>query len=160
MCIRDRKTSGVSDTVKVLNLSKVLARTVEEEADQKPFLRSIGELARQVAEAYETRQKDTQEALEQYELFAERIIHATEERQSLGLDPEAYAVYLRLREWHPGLTADQAKEISEEFERFPNHAWDSSQSRALRTALYKRLVSLIPKTFVDAVNALLKIERA
>ena len=54
--LREVADSELSDTVKVLNLRKVLSKTVTEESRSKPFLISIGERADAVAEAYENRQ--------------------------------------------------------------------------------------------------------
>ena len=56
--LREIADSELSDTVKVLNLRKVLSKTVTEESRSKPFLISIGERADAVAEAYENRQSD------------------------------------------------------------------------------------------------------
>ena len=54
--LREVADSELSDTVKVLNLRKVLSKTVTEESRSKPFLISIGERADAVSEAYENRQ--------------------------------------------------------------------------------------------------------
>ena len=51
--LREIKQSYASDKVKVLNLRKVLHKTVTEESRSKPFLISIGERAEALTEAYE-----------------------------------------------------------------------------------------------------------
>ena len=58
--LREVGNSDVSDTVKVLNLRKILHKTVTEESRSKPFLISIGERAEALTEAYENRQQSTQ----------------------------------------------------------------------------------------------------
>ena len=72
--------SDVSDTVKVLNLRKILHKTVTEESRSKPFLISIGERAEALAEAYENRQKSTQEVLAAYEELVEGCERASSEQ--------------------------------------------------------------------------------
>ena len=61
--LREIKGSYVSDKVKVLNLRKILHKTVTEESRSKPFLISIGERAEALTEAYENHQLMTQQAL-------------------------------------------------------------------------------------------------
>ena len=56
--LREIKQSYASDKVKVLNLRKVLHKTVTEESRSKPFLISIGERAEALTEAYENRPTD------------------------------------------------------------------------------------------------------
>ena len=66
--LREIKQSYASDKVKVLNLRKILHKTVTEESRSKPFLISIGERAEALTEAYENGQKlQTQEALAAFE---------------------------------------------------------------------------------------------
>ncbi len=49
------KESDASDTVKVLNLRKLLAALVDTEGASKPYLLSIGERAEALAVAYDNR---------------------------------------------------------------------------------------------------------
>ena len=51
-----------------------------------------------VAEAYENRQMTTQEALAEFERFAEDRNNETIDRERLDLDENAYAVYKVLQE--------------------------------------------------------------
>ena len=72
--LKHLKQSDTSDTVKVLNLRKMLATVVREESAAKPFLLSIGDRAEQIAEAYENRQIDTLVALAEFEKIAQEYI--------------------------------------------------------------------------------------
>ena len=94
------KQSNISDTIKMLNLRKLLNVTVEERAKYAHII-PIGERAEAVAKAYEERHIATQEALESYEKLAEQYVHAYEERQKLGLDANAFAIYLQLKQTVP-----------------------------------------------------------
>jgi hypothetical protein len=70
------KQSNVSDTIKMLNLRKLLNITVEEWVKYEPHVIPIGERAEAVAKAYEERHIATQQALESYEKLAEQYVHA------------------------------------------------------------------------------------
>ena len=52
------------DTVKVVNLVKLLHDMVANERDTKPFLLSIGEKAEKIAAAFRDRQMSTEDALD------------------------------------------------------------------------------------------------
>ena len=137
--LREVADSELSDTVKVLNLRKILQKTVTEESDSNPFLLSIGERADAVAEAYENRQMTTQEALAQFQRIAEDLNNETNERERLGLDLNAYAVYTVLKKVSEEVTPEQARTVDEVFDQFPDYEWDYHQTIRLRTQLYKRL---------------------
>ncbi len=157
------KVSTASETVKVLNLRKVLAATVERDAAAQPFLLSIGDRAEALAQAYEDRQLTTQQALAAFEQLALEFVEADAERTRLGLDPNEFAVYTALKEEVPeGLAAEQAKGVSAVFARYPDYQWDAHQLQQLRTALYQMMRPLLGgdiKRAIAAGNSLLKLRR-
>src|SRR6266581_1860439 len=154
------KQSNVSDTIKMLNLRKLLNVTVEERAKYEPHVIPIGERAEAVAKAYEDRHIATREALETYEKLAEQYVHAHEERQRLGLDANAFAIYLQLKQKVPEVTAQQAKGISETFTRYPDYQWNEQQKVKLRADLYKILYPLCGVVQSVAIaSKLLELER-
>ena len=153
------KQSDISDATKILNLRKVLAATVDNEGQSKPFLLSIGERAEAVAELYEDRRISTEEALAEFEKLAREKIEAEDERQALGVDENTFALYKRLRDFQPATTPDQAKSVNELFLRFPDYRWNDKHTSALRTALYGVMRPLVGKGFIEATNALLKLKR-
>ena len=87
------KQSDTTDTTKILNLRKVLSAIVAEEGLSKPFLISIGDRAEKLVEAYENRQIATQQALLDFERLATEAVEAEADRQRLGLDENAFAIY-------------------------------------------------------------------
>ena len=95
--LREIKQSYISTKVKVLNLRKILHKTVTEESRLKPFLISIGERAEALTEKYENGQLATQEALAAFEKLAEEYTQAARERAQMDLDENSYAVYTFLR---------------------------------------------------------------
>jgi type I restriction enzyme, R subunit len=155
------KASDVGDDVKVLNLRKVLAATVAREGLSQPFLLSIGERAEALAQAYEDRHLTTQQALEQFGQLAEQYTEADAERQRLGLDPNAFAVYTTLKALDvANLTPGHARDVDAVFLAHPDYRWDWNEGVAVRAELYKLLPPLVgrPK-MVEAANALLKLQR-
>ena len=153
--------SELSDTVKVLNLRKVLSKTVTEESRSKPFLISIGERADAVAEAYENRQMTTQEALAEFERFAEECNQATIETERLNLDDNAYAIYKVLQEvYETPSPRKRRRSVNEVFDQFPDYEWNFQQTLQLRTQLYKRLRLIVhEKDLIEIVNKLMTAKR-
>ena len=158
--LREVAESELSDEVKVLNLRKVLSKTVSEESRSKPFLISIGERADAVAEAYENRQITTQEALAEFERFAEECNQATIETARLNLDVNAYAIYKVLQEATRSVTPEEARTINEVFNQFPDYEWNFHQTLRLRTQLYKRLRLIVhEKDLIEIANKLMTAKR-
>ena len=158
--LRELGDSDVSDTVKVLNLRKILRQVVIDEGRLKPFLISIGERAEEIAADYENHQITTQEALVKFEQSLAEYQQAATDRVRLNLDENAYAVYKVLENYVDDLTPEQAREVNRTFDRFPDYRWDDEHERALRVALYKILRPIVKgKSVMDPTNTLLKLER-
>ena len=157
--LREVGNSDVSDTVKVLNLRKILHKTVTEESRSKPFLISIGERAEALTEAYENRQKSTQEILAAYEELVEECERASSEQTRMGLDDNAYAVYTVLKEFAEDITPEQTREVDSVFDQFPDYQWNEQQERELRINLYRILRLAVTQGVMTPTNALLNIQR-
>jgi type I restriction enzyme R subunit len=154
------KESGSSDTVKVLNLRKLLAVLVEEEGGQKPYLLSIGERAEWVAQAYEERQLSTQEALAKFEELVQEANDADGKRQEMALDENSFAIYTTLAALNGTVTAGQAQQINQLFFHYPDYQWNAQQEDELRRELYLVLIPIVGIAHsVAATNALLELER-
>ncbi len=154
------KQSDTSDTVKVLNLRKMLATVVREESAAKPFLLSIGDRAETIAQAYENRQIDTQVALSEFEQLAQEYIDANAEQQQLDVDENTYAIHTVLKLAVEDLTVDQAREINAIFTRFPDYQWNEQQKSELRKELYKVVRPLVGASrMINVTNTLLKLQR-
>ena len=158
--LREIKGSYISDTVKVLNLRKVLQKTVIDESGSKPFLISIGERAEAVAEAYENRQITTQQALAAFEKFAEEREQETSERARLNLDENAYAIYKVLEGYAEDITPEQARALNSVFDQFPDYQWNEHQNIRLRRMFYLILRFIVgTDNLVDTTTALLDLQR-
>ena len=158
--LREIKGSYVSDKVKVLNLRKILHKTVTEESRSKPFLISIGERAEALTEAYENRQLITQEALAAFEKLADEYTHASSERAQMNLDENTYAVYKVLEGYAETIRPEQAQALNRVFDQFSDYQWDIHQNSQLRRMFYLTLRPIVgAENLIEATNALLKLER-
>ena len=157
--LREVGNSDVSDKVKVLNLRKILHKTVAEESRSKPFLISIGDRAEALTEAYENRQRTTQEVLVEYRKLVEGCERAASEQAQMSLDDNGYAVYTVLKEFTEDITSEGAQEVNSIFDQFPDYQWNEQQERELRIKLYGILRPMVTQGIMAPTNALLKIQR-
>ena len=154
--LREIKQSYASDKVKVLNLRKILHKTVTEESRSKPFLISIGERAEALREAYENRQLITQEALTAFEKLAEEYTEASRERAQMNLGENAYAVYKVLEGYAETIRPEQVRAFNRVFDQFPDYQWNEHQSSQLRRMFYLTLRPIVgAENLIEATNALL-----
>ncbi len=155
------KQSNASDTVKMLNLRKLLNIVVEEQAKQEPYLIPIGERADAVAQEYEERHITTRKALEDYETLLEKYVNAREESTQLGLDRNGFAIYIELKQRFSNISAQQAAVINQAFARYPDYQWNEKQNKLLHADLYKLLYPLcgVVKSSVEMAEKLIKLER-
>ena len=157
--LREVGNSDVSDKVKVLNLRKILHKTITEEGQSKPFLISIGERAEALTEKYENRQLTTQEALAAYRELVDECERASSEQTEMSLDDNGYAVYMVLKEFAEEITPEQTREINGIFDQFPDYQWNEQQERELRIQFYRILRPIVTQGVMAPTNALLEIQR-
>ncbi|MGH2543978.1 MAG: hypothetical protein ACRDIB_14350 [Ardenticatenaceae bacterium] len=154
------KQGDLSETAKLLNLRKLIARLVDEEGATKPFLRPIGERAEELAKAYEERCIATEAALAEFVRLAEEYVAADSTREAMGVDPNTYAIYLTLQPIIPGMTAEQACVINGLFEKYPAYEWNDDTQRRLRVELYQTLYPLVgPERLIETANTLIGLQR-
>jgi type I restriction enzyme R subunit len=80
------------EAVKVFNLLKAIQQLVEEKAKEQPFLLNIGDKAAEIAQAFEDRQRTTQDTLLELDRIIQELRKAQEERDASDLSPEAFAI--------------------------------------------------------------------
>lgn len=154
------KSGDDNEATKILNLRKALAVKVEDESEGKPYLLSIGERAEELAQAYEDRQLTTQQVLEAFERLAEEVVQADVERQTLGLDENAFAIYAVLRPLDTDAKPSQADELNAIFLQFPDYIWNDEQQRKLRNALYRAVRPMVGAAkMIDTTDTLLRLRR-
>ncbi len=153
------KQITASDTVKVLNLRKLLAVTVQEQGAAQPFLLSIGERAEKLSQAYEDRHLTTQQVLAEFEKLAREAAEAEAVRHNLGIDANTFAIFTVLKSFDGDVTTEQAAHINALFVEHSNYQWSDTQKRALRIALYRALRPLVGGHYIEAASQLLDLRR-
>ncbi len=158
--LREIDQSDASDTLKVLNLVKILRQKVADEGESSPYLIPLGERVEVVATAYENRQSETQDILAEFMRIAEEASRAAREQNQMDMDQNTYAVYTILRDAIETVNPEQARAVNQVFAQFPDYQWDDHQRNELRGTLYKTLeLSVDIKTKIEITNQLLRLER-
>lgn len=144
------------DTVKVVNLVKLLHDLVADERDAKPFLISIGERAEEIAGAFRDRQTSTKDALKALARLAKEAIDAEKAQMSTGLQPDAFAVLWYLK--GKGVQESRAKAVAAAaatvFDECPQWRLRSDQERQVRIKLHAALIKAGERdssTYVDDI---------
>jgi len=151
---------GTASPTKILNLNKVFAELVRDKGPEQPFLLPIGERAEALVRRWQDRQISTKEALEKCLALAQEYVDADAERQGMEVDANTFAIYTALKPAKPGIAAGEAVEIDMLFRQHPDYDWNEREQRALRTALYKRLLPLVGKeNLMSVANTLLRLRR-
>jgi type I restriction enzyme R subunit len=133
---------------------------VDQKVRSQPFLLSIGERAEELAQQYEDRHLTTQQALAEFEKLAQEYVEADSERQRLGLEVNAFAIYITLKPVLSTVTAQQATGIDTAFSRYPDYQWNEQQQKKLRAELYKILLPMVGAAqMVETTNSLLRLQR-
>jgi type I restriction enzyme R subunit len=130
------------DTVKVVNLVKLLHDLVASEHQTKPYLISIGEKAEKIAAAFRDRQISTEVALEALAELSVDTLEAEKAQQDTGLQPEAFATLWYLK--GKGIESAQADAVAEAaaivFGECPQWRLRSDQERQVRMKLHAALI--------------------
>ncbi len=154
------KQSNTTETVKLLNLRKLLAITVEQKIRSQPYLQSIGERAERIIQEYEDRHLTTQQALDDLEKLTQEAVDAEEERQRLGVDANTFALYNALKLVIEAVPIQLAKDVNVVFTRYPDYQWNDHQINEVRAELYGLLhPHLATAKMIEAVNKLLEVKR-
>ncbi len=144
-------------TVEVFNLLRTLMGAVQRESDARPYLRSIGERAEAIAAQFQTRQLESQEAIEELVALVEEALAAQEGQSATGYDKDTFTVFwLATREGiaEPERLANVARQA---FQTHPHWNTDDRQEGGVRRALYGALkTQLEPQKLVSFVDKLVK----
>jgi len=128
------------DTVKIFNLLKSIQELINKEKHQAPYLLTIGERAEAIAQAYQLRIKNTQEALKELKKLIREINQAEKERAEKNLKPAAFAIYYVLNQDDLPDAEEIAREMEKSFEEYPHWEFSPAQERDVRIELYKVLL--------------------
>lgn len=140
--LRKIAESTDSKIEKVFNLVKSLDKEIRDNAQEEPYLHSIGERVEKVASDFKQRLIDAQEALTiMEELTAERLV-ARNEKNSSGMDGMEFAIYWILKTEGIDNSKSLAKEISPSFTKFQHWRTSEVHERELRKDLYASSINL------------------
>ena len=134
---------------------KALHEMVQQNADKEPYLISIGEKAEQIAQAFEERQKTTQESLQELERLVAELAEARQRRDETELSPEAFAVYWLLKRAGVEKAQQVAAESAIAFESHPYWRTSARHEQELRKSLYKALINADVDGVVDIAQDLM-----
>ena len=158
--LREIDQSDASDTVKVLNLVKILRQKVTNEGESSPHLIPFGERVEAAVEDYENRQSRTQDTLAELMRLAAEESRAAREQDQMGMDQNTYAVYKELKDVIENVNPEQARAVNQVFAQFPDYRWDRQQGSQLRIMLYRTLEPTVGiKNIVETANKLLGLKR-
>jgi type I restriction enzyme R subunit len=148
-----------SDTVKVFNLVKALANLVNAKAGGEPYLISIGDRAQEIAEAFESRQMTTQQALDLLEKLIAELKGAEKDRDATGLSPEAFAVFYVLKSDGVKDPLKAAQAVEAAFQQYPHWQTSEHQEQDVRRSIYKALIDAGIEGVVEVATKLMKLLR-
>jgi len=132
--------SKASDIEKVFNLIKSIERTVAQEGDTAPYLKSIAEKAEMLAKLFQDRQKTTQETLEELKKIIEEIVTAKKEQVEKNMTSEIFSIYWILDRSGFENATSMANEMEKVFEEYPHWQKSNKHGIKIRQKLYEVLV--------------------
>ncbi len=150
------------DTVKVFNLLKELYRLVEARSKEQPHLIPIGERAEAIRRAFEERQINSKQALQELTELIRDLREAQAQRQESDLSPEAFAVawWFRVQKsYDAGKAEHLAASLEPAFKEFPHWALSEAQERELRKLIYRELIAADVKDVVAWADEMLTLLR-
>ncbi len=140
--LRRLEASHKPPTVEVFNLVKSIRQKVKDEGTAKPFLISIGERAEAIVQAFQARQKDVQQTLQELKELIAEINDAERELAQQGMEAEIFTIYWILHRQY-GMSGPQARRVADDlvhtFAQYPHWATNRRQEQALYRALFRVL---------------------
>ncbi|OIP35035.1 MAG: deoxyribonuclease HsdR [Deltaproteobacteria bacterium CG12_big_fil_rev_8_21_14_0_65_43_10] len=154
------RKSGSSDKSKIINLINSIGKTVNDEEDENPYLRTIGDRAEQIQEAFDERQISTKEALKKIEELIQEIVEARRQQKETGFDIDTFTIFWVLKQEKTNNPEKLAPAVNSVFERFPDFRDNPAELRELKAELYKLVLPTFGKErMVGIVEKLLKLSR-
>ncbi len=154
------KNKNTTDNTKIINLINSISKTVLEDGVIEPYLKSIGERAETISEAYDDRQITTQEALKDVENLVDEINEARRKQRESKFDKNTFTIFWTLKQENIKNPENQAQAINSVFMRFPDYNHNAEEMRQLKAELYKILLTVINEDeMVILVEKLLRINR-
>jgi type I restriction enzyme, R subunit len=132
--------SDKPDTVRVFNLVKLLERLTKETSASAPHLIPIGQRAEEIVKAFEQRQLDTKEALDELEQLLAEAGEARAAQEQSDLSAESFAVYWLLDRKGVVGADEVAGKVEKALATYPHWKTSEGQDREVRRVLVKALI--------------------
>jgi len=132
--------SKASDIEKIFNLIKSIERTVVKRGKDAPYLVSIAEKAEFLVKLYESRQKNTQETLEELKKIIDEINSAQREQAEKDMPTEIFTIYWMLKENGFKDAETMANQMREVLERYPHWKRSDRHEKEVRGKLYEVII--------------------
>ncbi len=155
--LRRIEGSKASDTEKIFNLIKSIEKTADQIGNTSPYLVSIAEKAEFLVEQYKSRQKNTQETLEELKKIIKEINDARKEQTEKNMSAESFTIYWLLKD--EGLKNAQtvANEMKDLFEKYPHWRESEEYEREIRNGIYQAITRSGVKNFKEISEIVKKI---
>ena len=155
--LRRIEGSKASDTEKIFNLIKSIEKTADQIGNTSPYLVSIAEKAEFLVEQYKSRQKNTQETLEELKKIIKEINDASKEQTEKNMSAESFTIYWLLKDESLKNAETVANEMKDLFEKYPHWRESEEYERAIRNGIYQAITRSGVKNFKEISEIVKKI---
>lgn len=134
--LRKIEESKASDTEKVFNLLKSIAKAIKENVDRMPYLISIGERAELISKLFKERQKNSQETLEELKRLIAEINAARREQAERDMPIEVFSIFWMFKKEDIAQPEQKANQMKAILEKYPHWRISEHHEREVRRKLY------------------------
>jgi type I restriction enzyme R subunit len=134
--LRKIEASKASDTEKVFNLLKSLAKAIRDNVDRMPYLFPIGERADVISQLFKERQRNSKETLEDLRRVIEDMNAARREQAERDMSAEVFTIFWMLKKEGIDHPEDKANQMRAVLEHYPHWRKSASHEREVKNALY------------------------
>ena len=146
-----------SNNGKILGMWGAVYRERERKGVSDPYLISIGEKAEALIAAYQKRQMDTKETLEEFKRLIQEIIDARNEQIRLGMETDVFSAYWLLKGENVKEPEKKAVQIMAVFQKYPYWKTSEKYEREVRSEMYRILADIPPTGKSETVKKMLRI---
>lgn len=132
--------SNSPDNKKVFNLIKTLQEHTIKNANNRPYLISIGEKADRIADQYKARQLETLETLDELKKLIDKINTARREEEEKKMDVETFSIFWLFKEEGINNPDNYAREMEKILEKCPYWRENEKHEREVKRYLIKILI--------------------
>lgn len=151
--LRKIEESKATDTEKIFNLMKSIAKLIKDKAPNSLYLISIGEKAELIAKLYKERQRNAQQALEELKRIIEEINSARKEQEERKMPVEIFSIFWLLKNEGIDKPEDKANQMRVVLEKHPYWRISERQEREVK----RKLVGVLLQSGIKDISKVTKI---